>query len=85
MQLLIIHADDFGYSLTGKTSVAEEIDLSAAKETENFFEEPLVVFCTVEKSDAKDTADIVGQAFNEIKEVADKLKPRTLVLYPYAQ
>ncbi len=84
MQLLIIHADDFGYSLTGKTSVAEEIDLSAAKETENFFEEPLVVFCTVEKSDAKDTADIVGQAFNEIKEVADKLKPRTLVLYPYA-
>ena len=84
MQLLIIHADDFSYSLTGKTPVAEEIDLSLINETESSFEEPLVVFCTVEKSDAKDTAGIVKQAFNEIKEIADKLKPQILVLYPYA-
>ena len=41
----------------------------------NFFEEPLVVFCTVEKEDAKNTENIVKQAFREIKEIADKLKP----------
>lgn len=84
MQLLIIHADDFSYSLTGKTPVAEEIDLSLNNEKGNFFEEPLVVFCTVEKSDAKDTNGIVKLAFNEIKEIADKLKPKIVVLYPYA-
>ena len=84
MQLLIIHADDFNYYLTGKTPVAEEIDPNLVNETGNFFEEPLVIFCTVEKGDAKNTANIVKQAFGEIKEIADKLKPRILVLYPYA-
>jgi len=84
MQLLIIHADDFNYSLTGKTPVAEEIDPNLVNETGNSFEEPLVVFCTVEKEDAKNTENIVRQAFLEIKEIADKLKPRILVLYPYA-
>jgi threonyl-tRNA synthetase len=84
MQLLIIHADDFNYSLTGKTPVAEEIGESAVKDAVNFFEEPLVVFCTVEKSDAKNNADIVRQAFTEIKEIADKLKPRIIIVYPYA-
>ncbi|MDA8401780.1 MAG: hypothetical protein M0Z86_02565, partial [Deltaproteobacteria bacterium] len=84
MQLLIIHADDFNYSLTGKTPVAEEIDPNLVNEAVNFLEEPLVIFCTVEKEDAKNTANIVKQAFGEIKEIADKLKPRMLVLYPYA-
>ena len=84
MQLLIIHADDFNYSLTGKTPVAEEIDPNLVNEAGNFFEEPLVVFCTVEKEDAKNTENIVKQAFREIKELADKLKPGILVLYPYA-
>jgi Archaea-specific editing domain of threonyl-tRNA synthetase. len=84
MQLLIIHADDFNYSLTGKTPVAEEIDKSAVKDTGNFFEEPLVVFCTVEKADAKNNEDIVKQAFTQIKDIADKLKPRIIIVYPYA-
>jgi threonyl-tRNA synthetase len=84
MQLLIIHADDFNYSLTGKTPVAEEIDLNLTKETDNFFNEPLVIFCTVEKSDSNNTVGIVKQAFTEIKNIADKLKPEILVLYPYA-
>ncbi len=84
MQLLLIHADDFNYSLTGKTPVAEEIDPNITKETGNFFEEPLVVFCTVEESDAKNTAGIVKQAFREIKEISDKLKPNLIILYPYA-
>ncbi len=84
MQLLIIHADDFNYSLTGKTPVAEEINSNLVNEAVNFLEEPLVIFCTVEKEDAKNTPNIVKQAFGEIKEIADKLKPRMLVLYPYA-
>ena len=84
MQLLIIHADEFDYSLTGKTPVAEEIDLSKVKESGNFFKEPLVVFCTVEKSDSKDTAEVVRLAFQEIKDIAGKLKPEIIVLYPYA-
>ncbi len=81
MQLLIIHADEFGYSLTGKTPVAEEIDSDLKDEAGVCFEEPLVVFCTVERGDAD---DVVKQAIDAIKEIANKLKPRILVLYPYA-
>lgn len=84
MQLLIIHADEFNYSLTGKTPVAEQIDSAASKESENHFDEPLVVFCTVEKEDSLDPAGIVAQALTEIKEIAEKLKPGIIVLYPYA-
>ena len=84
MQLLIIHADEFSYSLTGKTPVAEEIDLNFIKESKNSFEEPLVVFCTVEKSDAVDFDTIVKKAFYEIRDIALKLKPQIVVLYPYA-
>ena len=84
MQLLIIHADDFSYSLTGKTPVAEEIDKSVVKDAGIFFEEPLVVFCTVEKADAKNNEDIVKKAFTQIKDIADKLKPRIIIVYPYA-
>jgi Archaea-specific editing domain of threonyl-tRNA synthetase. len=54
MQLLIIHADTFSYALTGKTPVAEEIDVNSVKESEVSFKDPLVVFCTVEKGDASD-------------------------------
>lgn len=82
MQLLIIHADSFSYSLTGKTPVAEELDFD--KESEVSFDEPLVVFCTVEKSDKADKNTIIKKAFREIQGVVAKLKPRVLVLYPYA-
>ncbi|RZD14814.1 MAG: threonine--tRNA ligase [Candidatus Acidulodesulfobacterium ferriphilum] len=84
MQLLIIHADTFSYALTGKTPVAEEIDVNSVKESEVSFKDPLVVFCTVEKGDASDAYAIVKKAFYEIKGISEKLKPRIIVLYPYA-
>ncbi len=84
MQLLIIHADEFSYSLTGKTAIAEEAVPNLLGEPENVFKEPLVVFCTVEKSDAVDFNTIVKKAFYEITGIALRLKPQMLVLYPYA-
>lgn len=87
MQLLIIHADTFSYSLTGKTPVAEELSSDSAnsvEESETSFKDPLVVFCTIEKGDEADAGAIVKKAFHEIKDIAEKLKPQILVLYPYA-
>ncbi len=77
MQLLIIHADNFKYALTGKTPVAENIGETAGAT----FDEPLVVFCTVE---AGDSLTVVERAFSEVKDLDEKLNPRSIILYPYA-
>lgn len=83
MQLLIIHADNFSYSLTGKTPVAEDLpsDYAGIEGDKVSFEEPLVVFTTVENGDSFDVAE---KAFEEINEISKKLNPDILVLYPYA-
>jgi threonyl-tRNA synthetase len=87
MQLLLIHADNFGYKLTGKTPVAEDID-RAIHENEfpenGLFENALVVFSTVESLDSDNPDGIIEDAFLEIKKLSEKLKPSNIVIYPYA-
>ncbi len=82
MRLLLIHADNFSYSLTGKTPMAEKIDIDVHEN--NSFNDALVVFSTVESLDADEPDEIIASAFLEIKKLYYELKPPAIIIYPYA-
>jgi threonyl-tRNA synthetase len=82
MRLLLIHADNFSYGLTGKTPMAEKINTDAHES--NSFNEALVVFSTIESLDAEKPDEIIHSAFLEIKKLYDELKPQAIIVYPYA-
>jgi len=76
MRLLLIHADYIEYELKRKTKIAEPFEGKGER-----VEDCLVVFTAVEKGDDEKIAD---RAVEEIKEIADKVKVKRIVLYPYA-
>lgn len=78
MKILTIHSDFLEYEPKKKAfGGAEEItDLKKQR-----IDECLVVFTTVEKGD---TPKIVQKYVDEIKNIAEKIKPKAIVLYPYA-
>lgn len=79
MKLLLIHARNFWYKVTQKAiDDAEPVNES---NTEKKFSNTLVVFTTVEPDD---DMDIIDNAVEEIKSVAEKVKPLNIVIYPYA-
>ncbi len=82
MRLLLIHADNFSYGLTGKTPMAEKINTDVHES--NSFNEALVVFSTIESLDAERPDEIIYSAFLEIKKLYDELKPQVIIIYPYA-
>ncbi len=76
MRVLFIHADYIEYEAKSKAMKdAEEI-----KEKRERYEECLVAFMSVEDGDS----GIVERIANEIEDVANKVKARRIVLYPYA-
>lgn len=78
MKLLFIHARRFRYSVTEKAlEDPEPIDSNREKE----FTNALVVFISIEENDDYSTVD---QASMEIIDIANKVKPNVIVLYPYA-
>lgn len=78
MKLLFIHARRFKYSVTEKAlEDPEPIDNNREKE----FTNALVVFISIEEND---DYSIVDQASMEIIDIANKVKPNVIVLYPYA-
>ncbi len=79
MKLLLIHAKKFSYSVTEKAiNNPEELDeKNRARDLEN----TLVVFTSVEKDDDE---NVVSRAAEEIIEIAKKIKPSSIVIYPYA-
>ncbi len=44
----------------------------------------LVAFCTIEKDDEKDPAQVAANGAATVKEVADQVKTRSIMVYPYA-
>ncbi len=82
MRLLLIHADNFSYGLTGKTPMAEKIDESLHENSA--FNDSLVVFSTIESPDASEPDEIINLAFIEIDKLFNELKPPTIIIYPYA-
>jgi threonyl-tRNA synthetase len=78
MKLLLIHSDKLEYKITKKALK----DIEEPKEKEGEFKECLVVFWTAEEND-KNTDQIAENAYNDIKEVANQINEKRIVLYPY--
>jgi len=80
MKLLLIHSDYIEYEVKNKAiKNPEEI----GKKTDRF-DEALTVFTAVEKIDAKSSARTVKNAVDQIKQTAEQLKVKNIMIYPYA-
>jgi threonyl-tRNA synthetase len=80
LRLLIFHGN-LAYKATEavKISIRDE-----AEEEWRAFENCLTVFCAVEASDEDRIPEIIQKAVEEISLVADRVKVKTIVLYPHA-
>jgi len=47
-------------------------------------EQVLVAFCTIEKDDEKDPTQVASNAVKAVTEVADQVKTKNVMIYPYA-
>lgn len=82
MRILLIHADHFEYETKEKAiEKPEEIPESDRQRT---FENVLVAFSTVEKTDTNNETMIARNAAQAIAEVAEQVRPAKIVVYPYA-
>jgi threonyl-tRNA synthetase len=80
MRMLMIHADYLKYETKEKTKTAEEI---GKEQMEGEFKEPLVVFISFERADEDAIDYVINSGVAEILGVADQIKPKSIVLYPY--
>lgn len=80
MKLLLIHSDFIEYEVKTKAIKTPE-DITKKHDR---FEESLTVFTAVEKIDEKAPSQAVKQAVEEISIIADQLKVKNIMLYPYA-
>jgi threonyl-tRNA synthetase len=81
MKELIIHADKVSYEVTKETKVAEKITEEARK---GEMEDALWVRVAVEKGDEGSVKALVEKAVGDISKVAEQVKTRKVMLYPYA-
>jgi threonyl-tRNA synthetase len=80
MKLLLIHSDFIEYEVKDKAiKNPEETEKKSGK-----MEEALTAFTAVEKVDEKSPSKAVLQAASEIKKIAEQLKVKNIMLYPYA-
>ncbi len=82
MRILLIHSDHFEYEVKDK-AVKHPEEISEAQR-KGSMDEALVVFCTIEKDDEKDPDLIKTKASDSIREVAEQVGTKNIVLYPYA-
>ena len=82
MKFLTIHADYIEYEMKKKAiNNAEEVSEDNRKRK---VEECVVVFSSVEESDALDSEYAAKRFVKEIKDIAGQLNTEKIVLYPYA-
>lgn len=83
MKFLFVHADYVNYEAKEKSPVAEE--LAEAERVESM-EEPLIVFVSVEEKDEDSGSmeTLVADAFEEVEDVASKIKTENITLFPFA-
>ncbi len=80
MKLLLIHSDYIEYEVKKKAiKTPEDIE-----KKQDRFDEALTVFTAIETIDAKNTQQAVKNAITEIKNTAEQLNVRNIMLYPYA-
>jgi threonyl-tRNA synthetase len=80
MRMLMIHADYLKYETKEKTKAAEKIGKEMMK---GEFKEPLVIFISFERADEDAIDYVINSGVAEILGVADQIKPKSIVLYPY--
>jgi len=82
MKLLLIHSDYIEYEVKEKAiKHPEEIDEGRRK---GRIDEGLAVLVAVENVDEQAKKEVVEQAYDEIAKVAEDLKVKNIMLYPYA-
>ncbi|MEK6950760.1 MAG: threonyl-tRNA synthetase editing domain-containing protein, partial [Nanoarchaeota archaeon] len=80
MKILTIHADFIEFEARKKAlPQAEDV-----KDGKKRVEECLVVFTAVEKRDEDNLAGVGERYVHEIEDIANQVKTKTIVLYPYA-
>lgn len=81
MRLLLLHCDSFEYEVRQEALKNPEpiADNRAGK-----FANVLVAFCTVEKEDEPNPAEVARLAAESIAEVAKSVKTNRILIYPYA-
>ncbi|ADI32575.1 threonine--tRNA ligase [Staphylothermus hellenicus] len=79
MRILTIHARKFRYKALSQA--LDKPEALTGENKEGFFENVLVVFTSVEEGD---NDKVVEKAVAEILDVANRVKPKTILLYPYA-
>ncbi len=80
MRILAIHSDFLKFQI--KKKAIKDAEESDDKEVE--IKECLVIFTAVEKPDELDPEQAAKQLAEEAKKIADQIKVKKIVLYPYA-
>ena len=81
MKIITIHADFIEFEAKKKAFQGAEENIPEGKQR---VEECLVVLTAVEKNDERDPQGIINQYVQEIKNIAQQVNTRNIVLYPYA-
>lgn len=81
MKILTIHADFIEFEPKKKAFKGADENISKEKQR---VDECLVVFTAVEKPDEGNVPEVVDKYIKEIKSIAEQVKTKTIVLYPYA-
>ena len=81
MQLLLIHSDYIEFEAKRPTPVAEKVEEA---EKSGRLEEALCAFIAVEKWDEDDIPAVVAEGAEQIAKVAEQVKTKRIMLYPYA-
>ncbi|HUR26441.1 MAG TPA: threonine--tRNA ligase [Candidatus Thermoplasmatota archaeon] len=82
MKLLLVHSDFIEYRAT-KKALKSAADLAEA-DMAGRMEECLCAFVSVEKADEQGLDNVLAKAAAEIVKVADQVKTKRVMLYPYA-
>jgi len=82
MKILSLHCDYIKFKPV-KKAIKEPEELTKEQEKEKEIKEVLVIFTAVEKQD-ESNGKIVQDYVRNIRELADMVKCKTIVLYPYA-
>jgi threonyl-tRNA synthetase len=80
MKILFVHADYISYKVRKRTKFAEKVEES--RKAGNV-RDPLIAFTCVEKGD-ENLNGLVEEALKEIRDVANKVKAKNIVLFPFA-
>jgi len=84
MRILLIHADEFSYEVTGKTSVSGSVGDLDDSSKQGKTGDALVAFLASEKIDEDGIDSVAEQVTVILRDHAERVNTTTVMLYPYA-